>query len=831
MGGLVGRNYGSGSIIQSYATGAVSGTARVGGLVGSISNSSIENSYASGRVSGARQVSGLVGYNYNVTATESYYVTTDADGNRVDGVYTNSVGKPRTRLELMNPATFEGWDEAIWNFGGGDEVKGYQVALPWLDGVTPTAGRVTDTLFQSGTGTSSDPYILTGWQQLQNVNFNDDVLGGGHHFALVNNLDSGTAGYADLAGENANGGKGWDPVGDDGTPFTGTFDGLGHAVSQVTIDRPNDYAIGLFGRIENATLRGLGLEGGSVRGGAPTTGGGIGGLVGYNDSGTITDVYATGSVTGEFEKVGGLVGYNDGGTIIQSYAAGDVSSDVIFAGGLVGYNVDGTISQSYATGDVSVDDYGAGGLVGTNLNGTITHSYATGDVLAPTNAGELGGLVGWNSQGTISHTYATGNVSEGYSRLGGLVGNNNGTVTDSFYATTDADGSAIDGDYTNSVGNGQPYAKLTQLDTFSAWGDDIDARGSTDATWRLYEGHATPLLRSFLTPVSVSPDGSGLSGHTYDGNTATGSTGYATNVSGTALKGRLNYRTDEADAGHYRTRDESLVLSGLYSGQQGYDISYDAASLTIDKADATVTANSATTTYDGTEQSVAGFTASGLANGEDEAVLADVSTSGGRGTDAGTYDHTVSGTDENYNLTFDEGTLTIERRSVVVTADDQRKTAGNADPTFTWQTGCGALTSGCGLVAGERLDGALTRDPGEAPGNYAIRQGSVNDATNPNYAINFVPGRLGITEANAAPQPGDTLFPLPARSTISALQQRGAGDESDHTDADEGLMLHSAGNEVLTSLNAADVELPGLRVENGGIALPAVQDEPTSGAQ
>ncbi|MEO1853798.1 GLUG motif-containing protein [Chromohalobacter sp.] len=806
VGGLVGYSF-NGDIANVYATGAVTGQEGVGGLVG-INWDSIANAYATGAVTGNQDVGGLVGGGTSPSA--SYYATTDADGNAIDGDYTNSIGTPRTRLELMNSTTFEGWDEVIWNFGGDADVDGYQVALPWLDDVTPTAGRVTDTLFQSGTGTSSDPYILTDWQQLQNVNFNDDVLGGGYHFDLANNLDSGTSGYADLADESANGGKGWEPIGDAGSSFIGTFDGRENVIYDLFVDRPGESYVGLFGYVatEDSQIQNLGLNGGQMSGdhdvggligfnaggrianayamtdvtGAGNEIGGlvgtnygqisgahasgsvtatntsdgdkVGGLVGMNHD-AITDAYATGSVTG-INNVGGLVGENRG-DLDRVHAVGAVMATGNQVGGLAGSNSDATISNAYATGAVSTTANGAtagnivGGLVGRN-DGRIRHAYAAGSVAAE-GAG-VGGLAGFNTgQGAIHHTYATGDVEGAGDYLGGLIGRNDGTINASFYATTDADGSAIDGDYTNSAGNGQPYAELTQLDTFSAWGDDIDARGSTDATWRLYEGHTTPLLRRFLTPVSVSPDGSGLSSHTYDGNTATGSTGYATNVSGTALKGRLNYRTDAAGAGHYRTRDGSLVLSGLYSGQQGYDISYDAAS------------------------------------------------------------------------------LIIERRPVVVTADDQRKTAGNADPTFTWQTGCGALTSGCGLVAGERLDGALTRDPGEAPGNYAIRQGSVNDATNPNYAIDFVPGRLGIAEANAAPQPGDTLFPLPARSTISALQQRGAGDESDHTDADEGLMLHSAGNEVLTSLNAADVELPGLRVENGGIALPAVQDEPTSGAQ
>jgi hypothetical protein len=72
-----------------------------------------------------------------------------------------------------------------------------------------------------------------------------------------------------------------------------------------------------------------------------------------------------------------------------------------------------------------------------------------------------------------------------------------------------------------------------------------------------------------------------------------------------------------------------------------------------------VTANSANVTYNGQQQSVNGFTASGLVNGETETVLTGVSTSGGSGRNVGSYTHTASGTDGNYDLSFVDGTLTV----------------------------------------------------------------------------------------------------------------------------------------------------------------------------
>ncbi|WP_446718640.1 MBG domain-containing protein [Halomonas sp. N3-2A] len=60
--------------------------------------------------------------------------------------------------------------------------------------------------------------------------------------------------------------------------------------------------------------------------------------------------------------------------------------------------------------------------------------------------------------------------------------------------------------------------------------------------------------------------------------------------------------------------------------------------------------------------------------GENASVLADVTTTGGSGTDAGTYTHTASGTDGNYDLTFVDGALTIDKATATVTANSNTTT-------------------------------------------------------------------------------------------------------------------------------------------------------------
>jgi filamentous hemagglutinin family protein len=246
---------------------------------------------------------------------------------------------------------------------------------------------------------------------------NGDLNG---YYALGANIDASVT-------SAWNGNAGFDPIGNTSNgSFNGRFNGLGHTVSSLTLDRSAQF-VGLFGGASGAQISNVGLVGGSVRGVNY-----VGGLVGYSYNGsTISNSYATGDVSGG-DNIGGLVGQNTNATISNSYATGDVSGGGL-VGGLVGSNSSGgTISNSYATGDVSGGGL-VGGLVGSNDGGTISNSYATGDV---SGGGYVGGLVGSNSSGgTISNSYAMGDAScSGYCRLvGGLVGQNtNATISNSY---------------------------------------------------------------------------------------------------------------------------------------------------------------------------------------------------------------------------------------------------------------------------------------------------------------------------------------------------------------------------------------------------------------
>jgi filamentous hemagglutinin family protein len=397
---------------------------------------------------------------------------------------------------------------------------------------------------------------------------------------------------------NSNGSGGYYgflPIGKGVGAFTGRFDGLGHVISNLTIDRPATDGVGLFGYASGGDIRNVGLANGSVSGSSV-----VGGLVGTNYD-TISNSYATGSVEGS-GTVGGLVGGN-GGTVSDSYATGAVSGSGYTVGGLVGFNYGGTISNSYASGSVSGSST-IGGLVGYNFGGTISNSYATGAV---SGSSAVGGLVGYND-GAVSQSYATGSVSGTDQFVGGLVGwNGYGTVTDSFWDTQTSGRTTSAG---GSGAVGKTTAQMKSLATYTAAGWDIDDAGGTGKVWRIYDGQSYPLLRSFLTPLTATANSGS---RVYDGTT---SSPFGVSYSTTPNSNLLGTPTVTASSKDVGSR--ALTVSGLYSNQAGYDISYVTGTLTITPKTLSITGTTvANKTYDGTTAaSVSAGTLSGFVGSE-----------------------------------------------------------------------------------------------------------------------------------------------------------------------------------------------------------------------
>jgi uncharacterized repeat protein (TIGR02543 family) len=181
---------------------------------------------------------------------------------------------------------------------------------------------------------------------------------------------------------------GFNPDRDLIVPFTGTYDGNGHTITNLYIDRPTTEYIGLFGQTSDssgsgAIIKNLGIVDVSITGDFI-----VGGLVGANGHySTISNCYSTGNVNAR-HTVGGLVGLNFGDSryieshpfIENSYSTVNVEASTTLysetAGGLVGNNEYSNIQKSYSKGSVTgTEDNVAGGLVGGSNNGVTENSF------------------------------------------------------------------------------------------------------------------------------------------------------------------------------------------------------------------------------------------------------------------------------------------------------------------------------------------------------------------------------------------------------------------------------------------------------------------------
>jgi hypothetical protein len=174
-----------------------------------------------------------------------------------------------------------------------------------------------------------------------------------------------------------------------------------------------------------------------------------------------------------------------------------------------------------------------------------------------------GGLVGYN-RSTVTNNYASGAVSGTSGYTGGLFGALTaiGSVSNSVWNTTTSGQSTGYGSKSNGSGTvtGLSTSEMTSSGNFSNW--------SFTTPWIIYSGHTAPLLRAFMTPLSISAYANGT--QTYDGTTDTTLASYTDPGSlSKTFSGSISFALDSANVG-----SRSVIASGFYSDQLGYQISY-----------------------------------------------------------------------------------------------------------------------------------------------------------------------------------------------------------------------------------------------------------------
>ncbi|MGG1442340.1 filamentous hemagglutinin [Brevibacillus laterosporus] len=263
--------------------------------------------------------------------------------------------------------------------------------------------------FSGGGGTQADPYIVSNEQDLNNVR---------------NNLGAWYVQDQDIVMGSFQSGEGFEPIGASNTPFTGNYDGRGHFIKGLFMNRNRNH-VGLFGTGRSAIIRNLRLIDPNITNEKQTTGALIGYIVGCK---IFNCNVIGGTVEGRDGKVGGLVG--------DAYAY--------------------SVHSNWATEIKYCYNYKCNVKTGGNI------------------AGGLVGNVYWDNNGVyMDNCYSTGKVEDitvakDRTNIGGLVGyySNNSNATNCFWDLETS------GAPTSAAGIGKATSEMKDKDTYS-WDFDL----------------------------------------------------------------------------------------------------------------------------------------------------------------------------------------------------------------------------------------------------------------------------------------------------------------------------------------------------------------------
>ncbi|ACI98370.1 MBG domain-containing protein [Rhodospirillum centenum] len=587
LGGLVGQQIASGTLItQSYADGGVlagNSVSRVGGLVGE--GGAISAAYALGTVSvgnGATAVGGLVGYSGGAIsgayATGTVISTSGTAIGGFIGENTSSIAASfydtATSGLSVDVGTVNGGTDAATPIGANTTLSatyaGFDFTTDWfmVDGRTRPFLR------------SEYSTIITNAHQLQLVSM--DVTA---DYLLGANIDLGrvtlqsdmwsTAGFTPI---------GFSTVSVNNSPavFTGSLDGRGFTISNLTLNPVGYNNVGLFSSIgSTGSVANLTLSNGRMITGFPGTVTNGWGLLAGKSSGTVSNVTASGTINAtRASTVGGLIGGLVGGTILNSSTGVNITAgtQVTALGGLAGFTT-GTsrISDSFATGNISVGNQTqrVGVLVGDSINLSLVNSYATGNINGSGSGVQyVGGLVGLNNSGTVSDSYATGNITLGSAsqRIGGLVGYSTGLISNT-YATGNISLGGTNNQYIGGLVGllAQPTSGATSARVVAshATGNLTLGNSSAVGTAGIYVGGLVGLMQNAVVSSSYAT-GNVLMGRTstYVGGLVGSIEAFnltMSSVLGSYASGTISIGSVATDIGGLVGRSNGGLISGAYA--------------------------------------------------------------------------------------------------------------------------------------------------------------------------------------------------------------------------------------------------------------------------
>ena len=445
-GGIVGYN--TGTVSNCYSIGAINGISNVGGIIG-YNTGTVSNCYSTVSLSGNLNIGGIVGSSGNssnirncVALNPSLTRISGASLNfgRIIGLQSGTLSNNIAFAYMLNLDNTSLWSPIGLNTKNGDNIFSGAINSDgtlgsrfinengWIieNGKLPGFGEALNmpeyliiNPFDNGDGTENNPYIITTPEQFASlavvVNAGD-IYFNDKYYEIGNDID--LSDYQDN--------EGWIPIGkDNNNSFKGSFNGNFKKITGLKINKnsTSTFYAGLFGYISNGVVKNLGVENLEINVNSSNGGG----IVGYNDSSTVSNCFSSGTINGTSNK-GGIVGYNNRGIISNCFSIAMICGNNNI-GGIVGQNYYGTISNCAALNPSLIRISGTsvtfGRIVGTN-NGTLTNNIAF------TNIVNHNGTTLWSSSGAnnINGVNVGAIIINSDGTLGGLFTVGNGWVTE-----------------------------------------------------------------------------------------------------------------------------------------------------------------------------------------------------------------------------------------------------------------------------------------------------------------------------------------------------------------------------------------------------------------
>ncbi|MBQ7793736.1 MAG: S-layer homology domain-containing protein [Clostridia bacterium] len=451
-GGIAGQNYGiirgcisaAHTVTANMYAGGISSVNMVGGRIEKSVAANI-NVYDMmldncGRITSNKRDAVTSGnYGYSGMRTSSDSGVNEADNNNGADLGWEELIDRKKLCEIL------GWEEKLWS--GGSKAESYLIPHPTGACVPRLTAGITEYA----------PVRISRAAELLGMITNPDM-----HYLLINDISFGGNVRWSVAADTL--------LVEEG--FSGTFDGNGHTIRNLSVTRSQNGLCGLFGMISGGTVRNLRLEdvtlsGGELIGAVAAVSYGtidncivenlkvttdeadayIGGICGYN-YGTVTNTEVTGDIVSDVRNTvaGGITAHNEGFINNTAYRGSIRTSKTGLAesvvGGICGYNSGGMIYNAYAAPEIrqTATTMYSGGICAIQSEGELYKCSSKGSIVCDSNENTAvsysGGISGLAAGGIVMHTFSYCDITQYTPRSysGGICGYNEAAIVQNGYS-------------------------------------------------------------------------------------------------------------------------------------------------------------------------------------------------------------------------------------------------------------------------------------------------------------------------------------------------------------------------------------------------------------